>query len=243
MHAGGSRGARGFRRRAGCVPPSAATRPDDHVEARRLAGAVRAPAGRPLRRSPRRARRREQPYAPCSVSASAPRRVGSNDPHAVPALQRRLRPAAPAQAQPPARRIFRGRREFSGRRERQWWLRPWSPRPCRVPLPGSPSLLGWNVPRTRSSAACPRRHRRRRRAPLGLEQLGRGVVRDVVAADLVGAALQDCVVEELELFLGAVVLRALRPAFVVALGVVALLAERRADCRTPSPTASCRRSA
>ncbi len=63
-------------------------------------------------------------------------------------------------------------------------------------------------------------------AALGLEQLGRGVVRDVIAADLVRAALEQRVVEELDQLLRAVVLETLRVALVILVDAVALLAQR-----------------
>ena len=181
---------------------------DDHVEARRLAGAVRARAARPPRRSRRRATRRARPCAPCSASAARDARSW---------LTRSLAPeltSAAAGASSPDGASVSGGAAFASRR-------------LGRALAGQRVAL--RLERCRARGRCGRRRPAagvRRRAALGLEQLGRRVVRDVVAADLVGAALQDRVVEELELLLRAVVLGALRLAFVVVVGVVALLAER-----------------
>src|SRR5262249_52105937 len=61
--------------------------------------------------------------------------------------------------------------------------------------------------------------------PLGFEELGLRVVRDVIAADLVRALAEQRAVEQLEEALLSVVLRALRHALVILVGAVALLAE------------------
>ena len=61
--------------------------------------------------------------------------------------------------------------------------------------------------------------------PSALKMPRAAVVRDVVAADLVAALLQQRAVEELEQLLAAVVHGALREAFVVLVDVVLLLAE------------------
>src|SRR4051812_30416491 len=67
--------------------------------------------------------------------------------------------------------------------------------------------------------------RRAAGAAFGLEELGRGVVGDVIAADLVATATQERPVIELQQVLGAVVLAALREALVVLVHPVALLAK------------------
>src|SRR5690349_4948398 len=105
----------------------------------------------------------------------------------------------------PGRRQRYGRTRLGGRR-----------------LAGCGILLRLERPSHAVVASGLARYRGGGRAAFRLEELGLRVVGDVVAADLVGPAFQDRVVEELELLAGAVVLSALRPALVIPFGVVAL---------------------
>ena len=191
--------------------------PDDHVEAGGLARAVGPEQARPPRRWPRPATRRAPRCAPCTASAAARPTTGSKEypgagRHAVGCTRRAAHFAAGA--------ISPDGLSVSG----AGLASPPFAGPFAVP--GRLPSFGWKTPRTRSVRPASPGQRHGAGAALRLEELGGGVVRDVVAADLVVAALQDRVVEELQLLLGAVVLGALRPALVVAVGVVALLPER-----------------
>ena len=190
-------------------------------------------AGRRPRRSRRRARRRGRPCVPCSASRAGRPTGGSSGAARRPRRPRSLGGAA-----------ARGRRRASacrraGRRRRCGLA---AALPASLDLPGAGERRTWAGTRRARARRVPLGSGGGARASLRLEDLGPGVVRDVVAADLVLAAPQQRAIEELDELLRAVVLDALRIAFVVFVHAVALLPYARPGCRGPSPTASCRRS-